>query len=266
MSGHTKRIRGLTTWTDLDGSVLLASGSQDRTVRRWDLASGAPIGNPLKTRYSIQALVSWTGPDGRAELGAGCRQERVRRWDARTGSSFRTSARAYLGAWLAVAGSLYRYFARHFDFRPYTEADGLQDVISYIREQVSLAAYTGLDGRIMIAAGLKDGSIRRWDAQSGAPMGKAMTGHTDWVRALATWTSPDGRPLLASGSDDFTIRRWDAQSGAPMGKAMTGHTDWVRALTTWTGPDGRPMLASAGDDGTIRRWDAAAQVGRSASP
>jgi WD40 repeat protein len=256
MTGHTDRVQGLTAWSDLDGHVLLASGGTDETVRCWDATTGVPAGNPLKTRFPILALTSWTAPDGRAELGAGCRQETVRRWDAATGRRLRSSARGYLGMWLAIAGSAYRYFTRYGGSRPYKKASGLNDVLYFIREQVSLAAYTAPNGRAVIAAGLKDGTIRRWDASTGTPIGKAMTGHTDWVRALTAWTGPDGRPMLASGSDDGTIRRWDASAGTLIGKAMTGHTDCVRALTAWTGLDGRLMLASAGDDGTIRRWDA----------
>jgi WD40 repeat protein len=104
----------------------------------------------------------------------------------------------------------------------------VNEVLYSIREQVSLAAYTAPNGRAVIAAGLKDGTIRRWDASTGTPIGKAMTGHTDWVRALTAWTGSDGRPTLASAGDDGTILRWDATTGRPAGKPMTGHTRPVR--------------------------------------
>jgi WD40 repeat protein len=257
MTGHTDGIQGLTAWSGPDSRVMLASGSKDRTVRRWDATTGAPAGNPLKTSLSILALTSWTTSDGRAELGAGCRQERVRRWDATTGRLLRSSARGYLGMWLAIAGSAYRYFARYIGSRPYTEASGLGDVLFYIREQVSLAAYTALNGRAVLAAGLKDGTIRRWDASTGTPIGRAMTGHTDWVRALTAWTGPDGRTVLASAGDDGAILRWDATTGRPVGKRMTGHTRPVFSLAAWTGSDGYPMLASAATaDRSIQRWNA----------
>ena len=118
---------------------------------------------------------------------------------------------------------------------------------------LALTAWTGPYGH-MLASGSQDGTIRRWNATTGAKVGDPMTGHIWPVLALTAWTGPYGH-MLASGSQDGTIRRWDATTGAKVGDPMTGHTGPVRALTAWTGPDG-PVLASAGADGTIRVWDA----------
>ena len=74
-----------------------------------------------------------------------------------------------------------------------------------------LAGWTGPDGP-MLASGGEDGTVRRWDATTGAPVGDPITGHTEWVTALAAWTSPDG-PVLASAGADGTIRVWNASTG-----------------------------------------------------
>ncbi|KAG9010280.1 hypothetical protein FRB90_007835 [Tulasnella sp. 427] len=89
-----------------------------------------------------------------------------------------------------------------------------------------------------------------WDAQTGAPIGEPLRGHTEWVNAVAF--SPDGT-RLASGSDDETIRMWDAQTGAPIGEPLRGHTSYVSAVAFSL--DGT-RLASGSDNETIRMWDA----------
>jgi WD40 repeat protein len=84
---------------------------------------------------------------------------------------------------------------------------------------VNSVAYSP-DGRHIIS-GSFDKTIRIWDAETGAAVGKPLEGHTDWVNSVAY--SPDGRHII-SGSYDKTIRIWDAETGAAVGKPLEGHT------------------------------------------
>jgi WD40 repeat protein len=64
------------------------------------------------------------------------------------------------------------------------------------------------DGRMLLATGSADRTVRLWDPATGTPVGDPLTGHTDWVRSVAAVPMPDGRMLLATGSDDSTVRLW----------------------------------------------------------
>src|SRR5258706_2230527 len=66
-----------------------------------------------------------------------------------------------------------------------------------------------------------DCTIRIWDAETGAPVGDPLEGHTDLVLSIAY--SPDGRYII-SGSDDGTIRIWAAETGALVGSPIKRNT------------------------------------------
>src|SRR6478672_8088018 len=101
-----------------------------------------------------------------------------------------------------------------------------------------------------IVSGSFDATVRLWDAETGQPVGQALTGHTNVVTSVAF--SPDGRRIV-SGSYDNTVRVWDAATGQPVGQPFTGHTAGVNGVAF--SPDGK-RIASASADKTVRVWDA----------
>jgi WD40 repeat protein len=54
-----------------------------------------------------------------------------------------------------------------------------------------------------------DGRIRRWDVETGEPVGDPFGDHAGAVRAMASGAPIDGRPMLVTGGDDGAVRRWD---------------------------------------------------------
>ena len=78
-----------------------------------------------------------------------------------------------------------------------------------------------------IITGPNDKTIRIWDSETGAVVGKPLEGHTGRVNSVAY--SPNGRHII-SGSNDCTIRIWDAEIGAAVGKPLEGHTGGVTSV------------------------------------
>ena len=105
------------------------------------------------------------------------------------------------------------------------------------------------DGKTIVTGGF-DGTVRRWDGQTGAAIGQPLTGHLQRVESVAI--SADGETIV-SGSLDNTVHRWDAQTGAAIGQPLTGHSESVMSVAI--SADGKTIVS--GDyNGTVHRWDA----------
>jgi WD40 repeat protein len=74
----------------------------------------------------------------------------------------------------------------------------------------------GPGGRLVVASGSWDKTVRLWDGGSGAALCAPLAGHGEAVRSVAMRVCPDGRLVVASGSDDRTVRLWDLSSSSPL--------------------------------------------------
>lgn len=103
------------------------------------------------------------------------------------------------------------------------------------------------DGRRFAAIG-QDGTLNRWDAESGEGIGAPIKAQST-IQAMAF--SPDGH-RIATGSFDGTLSLWNADTGHPIGAPVTGHKGDIKTIAFLSG-GGR--IVTGGGDGTLRLWD-----------
>ncbi|KAL7917745.1 hypothetical protein ACQKWADRAFT_317118 [Trichoderma austrokoningii] len=230
-----------------DGKTL-ASASNDKTVRLWDAATGAP--QQTLEGHSDEVWAIAFSPDGKT-LASASIDRTVRLWDAATGAPQQTLEGH--SDWVRVIafspdGKTLASASIDRTVRLWDTATGAPQQTLEGHSGSVLAIAFSPDGKTLASAS-DDRTVRLWDAATGAPQ-QTLEGHSRSVLAIAF--SPDGK-TLASASDDKTVRLWDATTGAPQ-QTLEGHSGSVLAIAF--SPDGK-TLASASYDETVRLWDAA---------
>ena len=119
---------------------------------------------------------------------------------------------------------------------------------------VRAVAIGRIGDRDIIVSGEDDFTVRIWDASTGRPHLRPLTGHNGPVGAVVIGRIGD-RHVIVSGGEDFTVRIWDAIAGRPLLYPLTGHTDEVYTVAIGRIGD-RDVIVSGGGDGTVRIWDA----------
>lgn len=96
-----------------------------------------------------------------------------------------------------------------------------------------------------VVSGSEDGTLRVWDVESGESL-RTLEGHTSGVQDVVVLD--DGRVI--SASSDATLRVWDADTGKAL-CALKGHETEVNCVAVLD--DGR--VISGSHDFTVRVWD-----------
>jgi WD40 repeat protein len=228
-----------------------ASGSQDRSVKIWELETGAC----LKTLRGHEAIVHSVAvsPDGLRVL-TGSKDRSVRVWDTTSGLELARLKGHQRAVWSVVAlkesqhsisggsdGTL-----RLWDLYSGNCLKILNNSMHSFDDDVfSLAGYpTGTQ----VLSGHRSGEIRLWNLQTGDFLAR-MTGHSGKVRSVQIASDGD---IAVSGSDDRTVKIWDLKTLRCIG-TLEGHQSTVHSVAISFAGD---RIASTGyEDKTVRLWD-----------
>jgi WD40 repeat protein/tRNA A-37 threonylcarbamoyl transferase component Bud32 len=225
---------------------VLASGSQDGTIRLWNLAGGPSLAT-LKSEHAAPVRALTFPADGKSLISAAGRTIHV--WDPVTGTE---SSHLDTGHPTTVRALAVEPFAPYLletvgddnAWRWWAIAEEKQVGVRYQPVEAWSVACSPPHLK-RFAVGLANGTVHC--SNHAMKDNYEHSGHRGPVKVLLF--SPTGK-LLASGGADGVIKLWDAVSGKEEG-TLQGHKGEVRGLAF--SPDGK-VLASASADGTVRLW------------
>ncbi|HEY8206908.1 MAG TPA: NB-ARC domain-containing protein, partial [Myxococcaceae bacterium] len=193
------------------------SGSDDRTVKVWDVETG----QVRRTLEGHARAVNAVALSADGKIAVSVSDDRtVKVWDVETGQVRRTlegHARAVNAVALSadgkavVTGSGDRT-AKVWDVETGQVRRTLEGHGSSV-EAVALSA----DGKAVVTSS-DDGTIKVWDAETGQ-VRRTLEGRGGWGTTVAL--SADGK-MAASGSDDRTVKVWDVETGQ-VRRTLEGH-------------------------------------------
>lgn len=266
---HEDWVNSLAAVRLANQQALVASASDDRSVRLWDLARAEPYRMPIQFQPPAQVLA--VVPVGR-DLAMGDQLGYLRRWSieqdairwethtsygpVRAMASFHTDdgwrivSAGGSGQCLildARSGRVVRILSRPLGPR------GMGKSLGQAATSVRAVTAVLVDDRWLVAAGDLAGRIDVWDAVSGEIWWELPDAHPNGqVRSLAC-VRTGTRVLLGSGSSTGALALWDLAERRQV-EWTTAHEGPVSALCPlWNGSAW--LLASGGADRALRLWD-----------
>jgi len=262
LKGHTQEVKTLSFRQDYE--LQLASGSQDRTVRLWNLNTGESA--PIEGLQGNITCVGWGCED---TLGVGLHAGNGPTHDRYYGVAliynqegreigrkvFDSQPNNYLCSlacrrdepqYLAGFSFINNNSALAYDWETEEKVTTFEKAAG---DGYTLNAVTYNGDHTMVAGGDDFRyKVVLWDARTGGNPTHVLEGHTDSVYTVAF----NANDILASGSNDGTIRIWDPRMGTCLctipGEA--GNTVW----TVQFDPEHDETLAAGSADGNVSIW------------
>ncbi|KKK16687.1 hypothetical protein ARAM_006177 [Aspergillus rambellii] len=248
--------------------TVLASGSEDCTVKIWDWELGQ-MERTLKGHTRAVSGVDFGGQPDHVVLASCSSDLTIKIWDpnkdyANTRTLSGHDHTVSTVRFLTPTGNILASASRDASIRLWDVSTGyciktVQSDGAWIQD-----ISPSYDGRWLVTGG-RNQTATIWDVSSGKAIAN-LFGHDNHLECCA-FAPPASYPYLATlagqrksvgervefvatGSRDKTIKLWSSRGR--LVKTLVGHDNWVRGLVFH--PGGK-YLISVGDDKTVRCWD-----------
>ncbi|MEH1812103.1 MAG: serine/threonine-protein kinase [Nostoc sp.] len=255
LSGHSGVSSGVNTIAISPDGYTLASGSDDKNIKLWDLNNKKVLTSLSGHSQAVKSIAF--SPDGQI-LATASDDKTIKLWQVETlkeictllGHSHAVKSVAFSPNGQILASGSWDKTVKLWDVNTGTEIC----TITGHQLQVNSVAFSP-QGQLLASASY-DRTIRLWQIK-GSPrkiqnrpcysLLSTLSGHA-WA-VLTVAFSPDGQ-ILATGSDDNTIKLWEVNTGQLI-CTLVGHS-WSVVAVAFTA-DGETLL-SASCDKTVKLW------------
>jgi WD40 repeat protein len=262
LGGHSDSIKAISFSPD---SRLLASGSEDRTIKLWHLATGREIQSIAAHDMAVQSLAFSPIPPNPLIKGSeggivasGSADGTIKLWNLITSQPIQALVAHEMGVdalvfspngQILASGSSDNTvklwdLARGREIQTLLKTVAPVNALAFSTISPTLAPKCGKGE--MLAVGTADCNIKLINLNTGAEI-LLISSISSAVNSLVF--SPNGR-ILASGTNDKIIKLWDISTGKEL-RTISGYVWQVGSLAMST--DGQ-KFASGSEDNSVRTW------------
>ncbi|MEA5626152.1 serine/threonine-protein kinase [Nostoc sp. UHCC 0251] len=255
LTGHSGTLSSVNALAISPDSHTLASGSDDNTIKLWDLNTKKVLASLSGHSQAVKSVAF--SPDGQI-LATASDDKTIKLWQVETlkeictllGHSHAVKSVAFSPDGQILASGSWDKTIKLWDVNTGTEIC----TITGHQLQVNSVAFSP-QGQLLASASY-DRTIRLWQIEGSQreiqnrpcySLLSTLSGHA-WA-VLTVAFSPDGK-ILATGSDDNTIKLWEVNTGQLI-STLVGHS-WSVVAVAFTA-DGETLL-SASWDKTVKLW------------
>ena len=252
LSGHSSDVNSVAFAPD---GKILASASDDKTIKLWNSATGQEI--RTLTGHSNWIWSIAFSPNSKILASSGA-DKTIKLWDVATGNLINT----FKGHTQGVSSIAFSPNGKQLASSSLDKTIKIWDVAS-AKEIRTLEGHSQAVDNIIfspdgatLASGSWDKTIKLWNLVNGQEI-RTLKGHSDIVLSIAF----DARGvMLASSSKDKTIKLWNLVTGEVI-RTIEGHTEKVNSVTFASGGKyNQPLnideiLISGSNDNTIKLWN-----------
>ncbi|ETO24263.1 hypothetical protein RFI_12897, partial [Reticulomyxa filosa] len=279
---HSKPVRSI-DYAIFDDGQFICSGSDDRTVRVWDIENNKLIQTFNKHAdevYCVKFSTFFHCNHLQNVICSSSHNRTIRFWDFKSGRQLQLFAghNEWVGGIEFSPFSNGRYLCsgsgdktiRLWDVETFKSIHTFHGHSSGIwcvgfsspqnndnQNKNGIGAIGG--NGYTICSGSFDHTIRIWDIETTKGL-NVFKGHTNYVTSVKYGTN-ELKNIILSGSDDKSIRLWDIRAGKQV-CAFKGHTSWINAvefspfeISNDKVIGSSTVVCSGSNDKTIRFWD-----------